>query len=94
MDLFVMVTDWDLDRVDDPNAHGLTETQRSGCIDAAVICGALGRKYPDAKAMGIIIITINIVLKSNVIIHYFFKKVSHSIDFQQMIPVLDLLQQW
>lgn len=52
MDLFVMITDWAMDRVDDPLAGGLTATQKAGCVDAAVLCGALGRKYPDSKGMG------------------------------------------
>jgi len=52
MDLFVMVSDWEVDRVHDPKAVGLTDTELAGCQDAVVLCGAFGRKYPDSRAMG------------------------------------------
>lgn len=47
-----MITDWEVDRVNDPRAVGLTESQKAGCVDAAILCGTMGRKVPDAKAMG------------------------------------------
>ncbi|OXA38134.1 Phenoloxidase 2 [Folsomia candida] len=52
LDFFVMITDWEVDRVNDPRAVGLTESQKAGCVDAAILCGTMGRKVPDAKAMG------------------------------------------
>ncbi|KAL7300488.1 hypothetical protein TKK_0006490 [Trichogramma kaykai] len=48
MDLFVMLTDYYVDKVDDPNAT-LTE---SSCTSAATLCGLQNRKYPDSRPMG------------------------------------------
>jgi hypothetical protein len=50
-----MISDWEVDRVEDPNALTLSETLKQGCVDTAVLCGSLGKKYPDARVMGILL---------------------------------------
>ncbi|KAJ8679159.1 hypothetical protein QAD02_014946 [Eretmocerus hayati] len=44
MELFVMVSDFELDRVD--------QKDPSGCSESISFCGLRDRKYPDARAMG------------------------------------------
>ncbi|XP_037049326.1 phenoloxidase 2-like [Bradysia coprophila] len=43
--IFVMISDYDLDRVDQPDASNV-------CNDAASFCGLKDQKYPDKRAMG------------------------------------------
>lgn len=43
--VFVMVSDYDLDRVDQPMSENV-------CNDAASFCGLKDQKYPDRRPMG------------------------------------------
>lgn len=43
--IFVMLTDYDIDRVDQPDTQ-------NPCNDAASFCGLKDQKYPDKRAMG------------------------------------------
>nr|QOQ34392.1 prophenoloxidase 2-2 [Sogatella furcifera] len=48
--LFVMVSDYQFDKVDDPKAA--KKPSSAGCEPASIYCGIRDQKYPDARPMG------------------------------------------
>nr|WJJ70400.1 venom protein U-MPTX.15-34 [Megalopyge opercularis] len=46
--LFVMVSNYELDRIDQPNSGG----EELGCVEASSFCGLKDRLYPDKRPMG------------------------------------------